>query len=76
MIDAKTLRPEDPERLRSKHVLAEAYLATGEIVKAKDQVKEVVMIEAKTLSPEDPSRILSVKLLERCEKRLRLGQVD
>ena len=72
----KTLSLEDPNRLASQHVLAEAYLVTGETIKARDQVKEVVKIEAKTLSPEDPSRILSVELLERCEKRLRLDEVD
>ena len=75
-IREKTLSPEDPIRLTSRYILARAYLATGETIKARDQVKEVVKIDAKTLSPEDPDRLLSVKLLERCEKRLRLDEID
>ena len=75
-IQEKTLSPEHPNRLASKHTLAEAYLATGETIKARDQVKEVVMIDARTLNAEDPSCLLSVKLLEECEEKLRLDEID
>ena len=75
-IKAEALRPEHPSRLASKHELARAYLATGETIKARDQVREVVMIEAKTLRPDDPKRLASVKLLEQCEGRLRLDEIE
>ena len=75
-IREKTLSPDDSERLASKHTLAKVYLATGETIKARDQVKEVVMIDAQTLSPDDPERLVSVELLEECEERLRLDEID
>lgn len=48
-----------PDRLASRHVLAGAYQANGQIGEAIELLEEVVMVEEGTLAKNHPDRLAS-----------------
>ncbi|VUC27366.1 unnamed protein product [Clonostachys rosea] len=59
----KTLKEDDPDRIKSEIQLARVYNSLSEYPKATDLLEHVVAIEKATLDENDPDRILAISEL-------------